>query len=90
MRIQRHAQRATVIAGGLTCLMLAAAACSSSSSTSGTGAAAVTSSGPSASSAASSQTIKSVTYVNPLPSYPDFNVVGHVPNRLISFPISKP
>jgi ribose transport system substrate-binding protein len=76
MRIQRHAQRATVIAGGLTCLMLAAAACSSSSSTSGTGAAAVTSSGPSASSAASSQTIKSVTYVNPLPSYPDFNVVG--------------
>jgi ribose transport system substrate-binding protein len=70
MRIQRHAQRATVLAGGLTCLMLTAAACSSSSSTSGTGTAAAASSGASAS------TIKSVTYVNPLPSYPDFNVVG--------------
>jgi ribose transport system substrate-binding protein len=65
----KHAQRTTAIAGGLTCLVLTAAACGSSSS-SGTAAAVAASSG------ATAHTIKSVTYVNPLPSYPDFNVVG--------------
>jgi ribose transport system substrate-binding protein len=76
MRNARHGQRTTAIAGGVACLILTAAACSSSSSAGASGASGPAGTSTTAAASAGAGPIKSVTYVNPLPSYPDFNVVG--------------